>query len=262
VRCTVFFLSVIGKVAAFWLWSHAGWRWGAAACFFGPDLFLLFQIFAPAAQGLGPVFTRFETNAAETWLTIDDGPDPEDTPRILDLLDRHQARATFFLVGIRAAQFPALVGEILRRGHDVGHHTHTHPIRSFWCAGPRRLGAELDQTSAALRAAGAQPRWFRPPVGFKNLLLHRALAARNLTCVAWNVRSFDSISSDPECVARRVMKQLKPGSIILMHEGPVLNPAVRVQALERVLTSLTQRGFRCVLPKPEQLRTPGGREMT
>ena len=192
--------------------------------------------------------------AREVWLTIDDGPDARDTPRILDLLDLHRARATFFLIGDRAARFPELVREILRRGHEIGHHTQTHPLGGFWCATPSSVRRELDQGLATLAAAGAQPRWFRAPAGIKNLFLPRALTERGLRCVGWNVRSLDSISRDPAWVLARVMRQVQPGSIVLMHEGPPLDARVRVRALELVLNELAARKIDCVLPAPAQLR--------
>ncbi|MEO7413994.1 MAG: polysaccharide deacetylase family protein, partial [Opitutaceae bacterium] len=206
-----------------------------------------------SASGICPVITRFQARASEVWLTIDDGPDPGDTPRILDALDRHSARATFFVIGERAAAHPDLVAEILRRGHEIAHHTHTHPARTFWSAGPRRVRAELDQALVAMRRAGANPRWFRPPVGFKNIFLSRELARRGLENVGWNVRSYDSRSNDPARVAARVIAQVRAGSILLMHEGEWLDSRVRVRAIELVLSALTERGFACVLPRREQL---------
>jgi peptidoglycan/xylan/chitin deacetylase (PgdA/CDA1 family) len=248
------FVSAAGKVAAVLLWALTPWRWTAAACFLLPDFWFLYQVFVPSSQGICRVYTRFETVRPEIWLTIDDGPDGEDTPRILDLLDRHQARATFFLIGGRAAGHPELVAEILRRGHQVGHHTHTHPVGSFWCATPARLRAELDEGLLVLRRPGANPRWFRAPVGIKNLFLANALRQRGLACVGWTVRSLDTVSRDPMRVADRVDRLARPGSIVLMHEGPSLNRSVRVRALEIILERLSARQMACILPAFEQLR--------
>jgi peptidoglycan/xylan/chitin deacetylase (PgdA/CDA1 family) len=242
------------KLASAALWLAAGWPVAAIAVYVAADIFLLYSLFVPSAQGVCRVITRFETERPEIWLTIDDGPDREDTPRILDALDRHAARATFFVIGERAAQHPDLVAEILRRGHEVAHHTHTHPARSFWAAGPARVRSELGQGLAAMQPAGARPHWFRPPVGIKNFFLGQELAKHGLESVGWNIRSYDSRSVDPTQVVSRVMAKVKPGSIVLMHEGARLDARVRVRAIELVLDALTGRGFACVLPRREQLR--------
>ena len=241
------------KLASAVLWLEAGLPYVAIAVYAAVDVFLLYGIFVPSASGVCPVITRFDAPSSQVWLTIDDGPDPADTPRILDLLDQHSARATFFVIGERAAAHPDLVAEILRRGHDIAHHTHTHPARTFWSAGPQRVRAELDQALAAMRRAGASPQWFRPPVGIKNFFLGRELARRGLENVGWNVRSYDSRSDDPAQVASRVMAQVRSGSILLMHEGEWLDSRVRVRAIELVLSALSKRGFACVLPRREQL---------
>lgn len=233
--------------------AACGWWPTALVLFFGPDLWICYHLFVPSAQGISPNFTSFETARPEIWLTIDDGPDPVDTPQILNLLDRHQARATFFLIGARARQHPDLVREIVRRGHEVGHHTQTHPAGSFWCASPTRLRAELDQGLASL-APHAVPRWFRPPVGIKHLLLASALSARGLRYVGWSLRSGDCLARSVEAVERKVLGRVRPGTILLMHEGPSVPPHVRVTALTRVLEGLSARRYRCVIPEPAQLR--------
>jgi peptidoglycan/xylan/chitin deacetylase (PgdA/CDA1 family) len=251
----LFFSEVIGKVSAVLLWILKPWSPLGAVLFFGPDIFLLYQWLVPSGQWLCQVFTRFDTERDEVWLTIDDGPDSEDTPRILDLLDRHAARATFFLVGERVARWPHLVPEILRRGHEVGHHTHTHPAGTFWCASRTRLSRELDDTLAVLRSVGARPIRFRPPVGIKNFFLASALKARGLHCVGWTVRSGDCLARRAEDVVERVMPQIRPGAILLLHEGASVPPQVRVKAISLLLESLTAQRFRCVVPHLNQLRS-------
>lgn len=241
-------------VALAWKIGFAGllvftpWKTAAWISFFPLDLLVLYHLFVPTAGGLCATTNAFTTARKEVWLTIDDGPDPQDTPRILDLLDAHSARATFFLIGENAAAHPDRVREILRRGHTVGCHTHTHPVGTFWCAGRQRLEREIDECLATLHACGAAVTWFRAPVGIKNLLLAGVLKRRGLRCLGWTIRSLDGIASEPDRVVRRVGTALRPGAILLMHEGPRVHPAVRVAALARVLEEIRARGFRCVLP--------------
>ncbi len=250
----VVLINVIGKLAAVGVWLLADRPGIALALFLGPDALVLYHLFMPSAQGVGRVFTRFATPHREVWLTIDDGPDPQDTPPLLDLLDRHAARATFFVIGERAARHPELVTEILRRGHEIGHHTHTHPAGSFWCATPRRLHAELDRATATLAAAGANLRWFRAPAGIKHLGLESALKARGLTYIGWTVRSGDCVARRPEAVAHHVIPRLAPGTILLVHEGPSARPAVRIRAITLILEACTAQNYRCVIPERTQLR--------
>ncbi len=248
------YIVLLAKVAAVVAWFLGLPTGPALLLFFGPGLVLLWHVLVPSAQGLGRVFTHFETNQPEVWLTIDDGPDEQDTPRALDLLDKHGARATFFLIGERAARLPQLVQEIQRRGHSIGHHTHTHPAGTFWCSPPYRVRAELDHAFDAYAAGGARPQWFRAPAGIKSLFLDRALQQRALTCVGWTVRSWDTVRKDPRQVVTTVTNAIRPGAIVLLHEGARLHPAVRERALADLLTALTNKGFACIVPDPAQLR--------
>ncbi|MBC8012185.1 MAG: polysaccharide deacetylase family protein [Burkholderiales bacterium] len=253
------FLAVfIIKACALLLWTSGVSLGPCLALFFGAGALVLWHLFAPNAQGLVRIFTRFRPSAPdarEAWLTIDDGPDPDDTPRILALLEKHRARATFFLVGERAARHPDLVAEILRHGHEIAHHTLTHPRGGLWAHPPARLSAELDFPSFAAGSPSPPPppSRFRAPMGIKHLSLARALATRGLACIGWSIRSHDSFSRDPDRVAARVLRHLRPGAIVLMHEGPFLLSAVRVEAIRRVVEHATARGYRFVIPSPSDL---------
>jgi len=251
--CPLVAISLACKAIAVLLW-FLGYRWVAVVFFFGPDFFLLYALFVPSAQGLGPVITRFQTDRKEVWLTIDDGPDEQDTPRILDLIDRYGAKATFFVIGERAARHPDLVAEIKRRGNEVAHHTQTHPVALFWCASRFRVRRELDDALKVLAGAGIRPRWFRSPVGIKNIHLSEALKERQLAAVAWSVRGCDTVCRDPERVKARIMRGVKPGAILLVHEGAGVSPRVRIRAIEGVLSALKASGYACVLPDPGQMR--------
>jgi peptidoglycan/xylan/chitin deacetylase (PgdA/CDA1 family) len=216
---------------------------------------VLAHIFLPRSQGLCDVVTRFETKGKEVWLTIDDGPDPVDTPAILQALAQHGAKATFFMIGTKAANHPELVDQVLASGHSIGTHTQTHPLRSYWAAGRQRVCRELDDSLAALHRQAHPLTLYRSPVGIKNIFLRRALKERDLQYVAWSIRSGDALSHSVEAVVRRVEKELLPGAILLMHEGCGMHSEVRVEAIRAVLTMLSQRGYRCMLPQPESYIT-------
>lgn len=244
-------VALMGKVAA----VIVGWHEPSAALvlWFGPDLLLGYHLFSPYAQGVVRMPGRFRTGTKEVWLTIDDGPDPEDTPRLLELLAAHEARATFFLIGEEAANHPELVRAIAAAGHEVAHHTQTHPLGTFWCAGPGRLARELDAALAVLRELGVAPTRFRPPAGIKNPWLGRALRERGLACIGWSVRGLEYSSRDAATVVRRVLDRVEPGAILLMHEGRRVPAAIRVTAIRGVLEGLAAQGYRCVVPQPDQV---------
>jgi peptidoglycan-N-acetylglucosamine deacetylase len=220
-------------------------------------ILLLYATLTPNSQWLGPVMRSFETDKPEVWLTIDDGPSPAHTIAMLDLLDRFEARATFFVIGQRAEQYPHLVTEILARGHEIANHTYTHPSGSFWFAGPQRIGAEIDLCAELLRAAPDRPaHFFRAPVGLKNVFVHPELERRRLALIGWAVRGLDTVRRDPVQIARRIVAATKPGAIIVLHEGhrTEKNPEFNPRCLELTLSGLAEQGYRCVIPRPEQLR--------
>ena len=249
-RLPLITLLLAGKLSAVAVWLFWGDFWLGFVLFSAPAMPVLYHLLVPGAQGLGAVQTRFATTRKEIWLTIDDGPDAHDTPRILELLAQQGARAVFFLIGERAAQQPELVSAILEGGHEIGHHTQTHPAGTFWCSSAGRVRRELDQALAVFAKHGVRPRWFRPPVGIKNLWLAPALRHRGLHHLGWSVRSMDTVGTCPVAVAARVMQRLQPGDIVLVHEGVRLHPSVRVEALALLLRDLGARGFSCVLPSP------------
>ncbi len=233
----------------------------ALAPIFASHMLMLYPTLVANSQWWGPVFTRFETAEEQVWLTIDDGPSPEHTLRILDLLEQFDARATFFTIGERAEKYPHLLTEILTRGHTLANHTFTHPAFNFWCAGPKRIAREIDRCAEVLRATPERPnRLFRAPVGLKSPFLHPVLAPRNLMLMGWTVRGLDTVGRDPTQVAERIERGALPGAIILLHEAhrTAKDPDFHIRCLELTLQRLTARGYRFVIPRLEQLRTNGG----
>lgn len=250
----LFFGEVFGKLAALGWWFFEPWSPAGWVLFCAADGFVLYHLFVPSGQWLCRVVTSFETDEKEVWLTVDDGPDAGDTPQILDLLERHGARATFFVVGERVARWPHLVDEIVRRGHEIAHHTQSHPVASFWCASRARLESELDDTIAVLRTQSVRPVLFRAPVGIKNFFLSTALKKRGMHCVGWTIRSGDCLGRRAEDVVETVMRKIRPGAIILLHEGVSVRPDLRVRTISLLLDALSAQGYRCVVPGLELMR--------
>ena len=228
-----------------------GWLWGLFILF-ASHVFLVAVTLIPSLQGFGPVLTKYCTTAKTAWLTIDDGPDPGTTPHVLVLLKKYDARATFFLIGSKAAKYPELTRMILDAGHTIGNHTQTHPRFSFWRFSPRALAREIDEFEATISSMGvAAPIWFRAPAGFKNPFLHPILAARGLQLVGWSARAFDTQIDDSRRIVRRIKRSIVSGTIILFHEGH--QPMVCLSALEQLLQELTSEHFSLVLPQPREL---------
>ncbi|MDP9292124.1 MAG: polysaccharide deacetylase family protein, partial [Verrucomicrobiota bacterium] len=220
---------------------------------FASHMLVLFPTLVANCQWWGPVITSFETPRREVWLTIDDGPDPLHTPRMLELLARFEAQATFFVVGQRAAGFPAEIERIRKAGHEIANHTYSHPSGSFWALPPARIAAEIDRHPVSSR-------FLRTPAGLKNFFVHPPLVRREMRLVGWTVRGLDTVSRDPEAVAARIRRGLKPGAIVLLHEShrTASDPDFHPRCLELTLMALAQEGYRCVLPAPEQLRPCAG----
>jgi peptidoglycan/xylan/chitin deacetylase (PgdA/CDA1 family) len=239
-------VTVVSKVALVWLWPHHPLL--SLAVFAAPELWLALNTVVPNASGLGPVARRFAAQGREVCLTIDDGPDPQTTPALLDLLESHQAKAVFFLIGVKAARHPDLVRMIAGRGHELGNHTHTHPLAFFWCAGPGRTAREIDACSDAIEAAaGLRPRFFRSPAGIKSVFMFGALARRGLAYVGWSGRGLEHWSSSPEAPLGRLVRKVEPGAILLTHESGS-NSRIRTEVVAGLLGHLSREGYRCVLP--------------
>lgn len=224
---------------------------------FVSHMLLLYATLVPNCQWWGPVIRSFRTTEPEVWITIDDGPSVDHTTKILDLLERFNARATFFVIGTRAEEYPHLITEILSRGHEIANHTFTHPSGTFWAAGPARIAAEIGLCAELLRSGPDRPaRLFRAPAGLKNPFVHSELARRGLALVGWSARGLDTVQREPVLVAERILRETKAGAIILLHDGHRIakDPEFGPRCLELTLSGLAERGYRFVIPRPESLQ--------
>ncbi len=232
--------------------APGAWPWALGALALDHALLTAAGLW-PRSAVLGPNVTRLPAASAargEVALTVDDGPDAEVTPRVLDLLDRHGARATFFCIGERAAALPALAREIVARGHDVQNHSARHR-HHFSLLGPRGALREVALGQRLLaEAAGVAPTCFRAPAGLRNPFLDPVLHHLGLHLVSWTRRGFDTREADGAVVAARLVRGLAAGDILLLHDGHAARgaggrPAV-LDALPRVLDRIGEAGLRTV----------------
>jgi peptidoglycan/xylan/chitin deacetylase (PgdA/CDA1 family) len=214
------------------LWWLGGWPYGVA-CGAGISALLCWGTLNPVSRLYGPVAKRVE---GEGWLlTVDDGPDPHDTPLLLDALDAAGVKAVFFVIGEKVAQHPELAREIVKRGHELGNHTLNHPQRSFWCAGSRRTRREIEGCSAAIEAAtGMRPRWFRAPVGHRNYFTHPIAIAAGMEVIAWTHRGYDTVRRGVPEIVKQITTNVVDGDIMLMHEATPIAEEVLGGILEEL----------------------------
>lgn len=205
----------------------------------------------PCSAVLGPNLRRLPpTGRAEVALTFDDGPDPEVTPRVLDLLDRHGARGTFFCIGARARAHPALVRELVERGHAVENHSARH-LRRFAALPPAALRREVAEAQAVLTELGARPPgFFRAPMGLRSPLLQPVLDSHGLRLASWTRRALDGLRGDPAAAGARLGHGLAAGDVLMLHDGRAARApdgrAVVLSVLPGLLALLAARGLRGV----------------
>jgi len=174
-------------------------------------------------------------------LTFDDGPDPVNDPEILRILKEHGAVATFFMVGRNAQRRARLVREIAAQGHELGNHTYDH--RRLTRCTPEQQAVTLRRTNALIAAVtGQPPRWFRPPFGSYDEHTLSIARANGLETILWTIDSNDYRDLPPAVIEERVMHDLKPGAVVLMHS----NHRNTVEALPRILERAREEQFRFV----------------
>jgi uncharacterized membrane protein/peptidoglycan/xylan/chitin deacetylase (PgdA/CDA1 family) len=203
--------------------------------------------YLPSWQLYLPIILHGPRARPEVALTFDDGPDPRSLPRLLALLAEDGTPATFFVVGRRAAAHPDAVRAILAAGHELGNHSDTHDV-FLATRPPSRALAEIQGCQAALAAHGVRPLLFRPPVGITSPPLRGVLRTAGLRCIAWSRRGRDFGNRRWRGLARRVLRGVRPGDIVLLHDAlPPPTPLdAWLQEIRAVLDGLRQRGLRPV----------------
>ena len=203
---------------------------------------IAFNIFSIKHSLFLKSFCRIRTKEKIVFLSFDDGPSDQFTPVILDTLKRNNVKALFFCIGQHAEVYPDLVRQIVNDGHRIGNHTFSHNWRNaFSTSGV--ISAEINKTNnILLEITGSKPVLFRPPFSITNPSIAKAIKASGLHSVGWDIRSFDTISKDPQKLIRRISNKLRPGSIILLHD----NREISSRILNELIETIQNKGYKIV----------------
>ena len=213
--------------------------------------FLLVSLAAPFFPRFGffsPIIFKGRSGQRAVALTFDDGPDPSTTPLLLDLLERRDVKATFFVIGEKAAAYPELVNSIIQQGHQLGNHSFKHSTRIFF----QKVAAvvkDLEAAQQVLKKHGVEPLVYRPPVGIVSPRLQPALEKTGLTLVNFSNRPLDGGNRRLKNLAGRVLQRIKDGDIVLLHDKrPPAEERVAVwlKEVEAVVEGVEKRGMRVV----------------
>lgn len=218
------------------------WPW-LLTIFFTNHLVISVVGLLPRSDWLGQNWTKLPQTAArrnQIALTIDDGPEPHVTLPVLEILERYQVKATFFYIGDRAKQYPELCREIVQRGHAIENHSQRHKLY-FSLLGLKGIMREINDGQETLsRITGRIPQFFRAPAGLRNPFLEPVLSRFGLRLVSWSVRAFDTKTRDAEKVKKKLIAGLKPGAIILLHDGNAACTTTDVPIIVAVLPDILE----------------------
>jgi peptidoglycan/xylan/chitin deacetylase (PgdA/CDA1 family) len=214
----------------------------------------------PTSQVYGRTFTGLEASSRLLALTYDDGPNDPWTFRLLEVLDRHQVKATFFLIGRFVQQRPDIARALVNAGHAIGSHTWDHPNLIFCSSAEVRR--QLEQTQKAiLDATGVEARLFRPPFGGRRPASLRVARSLGLQPVMWNVTCYDWKAKSPDEIAGHAKRQIGGGNVILLHDGEFHRIGVdrrrSIEASDRILTQYQGEGYEFVTI-PEMMKRQQG----
>ena len=207
---------------------------------------LLWIFFRPP---LGNNIVHLNTNQRVVALTYDDGPCPPYTDKLLDVLAKHDVKATFFVVGNQVERHPDTVRRVIAEGHQVGNHSYSHPVLGL--LPPSYVRREIERTDKLLRQIGVTGEIvFRAPILTRFLPVAWELAKENRAHVSCNVWSWDWITQNPDRITKIVLGKVKPGSIVVLHDGKAINRNANrlgtIEATDRIITALKQDGYEFV----------------
>jgi peptidoglycan/xylan/chitin deacetylase (PgdA/CDA1 family) len=219
-------LAAVGLAFGLWFW------WACAT---------------PSSTFFRPVLVRGPQDGKRISLTFDDGPAGQFTEQVLDILREHHVPATFFVCGKNVEEHPNLLRRIVAEGHAVGNHSYSHPY--FFFKSRRRIAEEIDRTQAIIETVvGFRPNIFRPPYGARWFGLVPTLLERGMHLIQWSATGYDW-KKDAAGITQTALRELKPGAIILLHDGRETRPAAQIDrspttaALPSLIAGARQEGY-------------------
>ncbi len=192
-----------------------------------------------------PIISRGKSGKKAVALTFDDGPDPKTTPALLSLLSSHNIKATFFVIGKKADEYPELITKIIADGHTVGNHSYHHDtlvmLKSY-----KRLKQEIEDTQNILKKHNIIPLLFRPPVGITNPKLKTALSELNMKAVNFSCRAFDLGNRRIKHISKKILKNLHSDDIILLHDITPKNNALNdwLNEISLIISGIKEKDLR------------------
>ena len=207
---------------------------------------LLWLFFRPP---FGKNIVHLNTDKRIVALTYDDGPNPPYTDRLLDVLAKHNVKATFFLIGNRIERHPETANRVIAEGHQIGNHSYSHPLLGF--LPPRYVQRQIERTDALLRQHGiTEEAVFRAPLLTRFLPVAYVLAKQNRMHISCNVWGWDWVTQNPDKITESVLKKTKSGSIIVLHDGKAENKDANrsgtIEATDRIIAALKRDGYQFV----------------
>jgi peptidoglycan-N-acetylglucosamine deacetylase len=254
-------LGIISFLAAFCLFFI-----NVKFCILPLAFFFIVSLAAPFFPTFGyylPIISRSKSGKKIVSLTFDDGPDPEVTPKVLQLLEKYKATASFFVIGSSAAKHPQLIKEIVRRGHTIGNHSYHHDcLIMIWSK--NTLRREIESTQKELSSMGIQPLVFRPPVGITSARLKKVLEEQGMICVNFSCRAWDGGNRRIENLSQKILSKVRLGDIIMLHDSCPKNKALLpywLNELELILMGIREKNLEIVslseiIEKPVMLLNP------
>ena len=206
----------------------------------------LFSVFSSASSSIdADIYRKKENEQMKIALTFDDGPHPRYTPQILDILDEFGIKATFFVIGINAVNYPDTAMEIMRRGHEIGNHTYTHPHVSG--VDSDSLKKEIEECESVIyELTDYKTKLFRPPEGMIDTDVRNVIHCLDYKVILWDVDTRDWAQTPAEKIAEKVVSNVSSGDIILMHDYVSYNSPTP-EALRIFIPKLLSMGYKFVV---------------